>query len=132
MIKRKTIQCALVLETVRRLKRHVTADEVFEEISKGHPNIGRGTVYRNLQRLSEQGEIRKIEVPEGADCYDYLLPPHYHIRCIKCGKMLDVDMPYINNLEGNVKDLHGFSEVSHDIMFKGICSDCLERDSEKK
>ena len=127
MIKRKTIQCALVLETVRRLRRHVTADEVFEEISKEHPNIGRGTVYRNLQRLCEQGEIRKIEVPEGADCYDHILPPHYHIRCIKCGKMFDVDMPYINNLEENVKDLHGFTEVSHDIMFKGICSDCLKR-----
>ncbi len=32
MIQRKTIQCALVLETVRKLRRHVTADEVFDEL----------------------------------------------------------------------------------------------------
>lgn len=124
MTERKTIQCALVLETVKKLKRHVTADEVFEEIVKEYPNIGRGTVYRNLQRLSEKGEIRKIEVPEGADCYDHILQPHYHIRCTKCGEMFDVDMPYIKNLEENVKDFHGFSEVSYDIIFKGICPTC--------
>ena len=124
MIQRKTIQNTLVLETVKKLQRHVTADEVFEEIVKEYPSIGRGTVYRNLQRLCEQGEIRKVEVPEGADYYDIILKPHYHIRCVKCGKMFDVDMPYIDNLETSVKDFHGFSEVSHDIMFKGICADC--------
>lgn len=124
MIQRKTIQCSLVLETVRKLQRHVTADEVFEEIAKTHPNIGRGTVYRNLQRLSENGDIRKVEVPEGADCYDYILKPHYHIRCVKCGKVFDVDVPYIGDLEKNVEDFHGFTEISHDIMFKGICPAC--------
>lgn len=127
IIHRKTIQCALVLETVKKLNRHVTADEVFYEITKEHPNIGRGTVYRNLQRLCETGELRKIEVPEGADCYDRILTPHYHIRCSVCGKMFDVDMPYIEGLESNVKDMHGFSEVSHDIMFKGICPSCRDK-----
>lgn len=124
MIQRKTIQRALVLETVKQLQRHVTADEVFAEIAKEHPNIGRGTVYRNLQRLCEKGEIRKIEVPEGADRYDHILQPHYHIRCVKCGKMFDVDMPYMHDLEDRAEDFHGFSEVSHDILFKGICPAC--------
>ena len=122
--KRKTIQCAKVLDTVKKLQRHVTADEVFAYISKEYPNIGRGTVYRNLQRLSEEGAIRKIEIPEGADRYDYIVEPHYHIRCISCGKIMDVNMPYIKEPELNVKDLHGFTEVSHDIIFKGICPEC--------
>lgn len=127
MIHRKTIQNALVLDTVKKLHRHVTADEVFEEIVKDHPNIGRETVYRNLQKLSETGEIRKVEVTEGADCYDFIVQSHYHIRCTKCGKVFDVDMPYIKDLEDKVKDFHGFSEVSHDIMFKGICPACREK-----
>lgn len=127
MLQRKTIQCKLVLDTVKKLRCHVTADEVFNEIKKNYPNIGRGTVYRNLQRLCDKGEIRKVEVPEGADCYDHILHPHYHIRCISCGRMFDVDMPYINNLEDNIKDLNGFSQISHDIIFKGICSDCHKK-----
>lgn len=127
MIQRKTIQCALVLETVKKLNSHVTADEVYNEVTKVHPNIGRGTVYRNLQRLCEKGDIRKVEVPEGADCYDSVLTPHYHIRCSVCGEMFDVEMPYIEDLESKVKDFHGFTEVSHDIIFKGICPSCREK-----
>lgn len=124
MIQRRTIQCTLVLEAVRKLKNHVTADEVFEEIVKEHPNIGRGTVYRNLQRLCEEGAIRKVEVPEGADRYDHICQNHYHIRCIKCGRLFDLDMPYIENLESRAHDLHGFAQISHDILFKGICPAC--------
>lgn len=124
MIQRRTIQCALVLDVVRRLKNHVTADEVFEEIVKEHPTIGRGTVYRNLQRLCEEGAIRRVEVPEGADRYDHICQNHYHIRCIKCGRLFDMDMPYLEDLEAKANDLHGFTQISHDILFKGICPAC--------
>ena len=124
MIQRKTIQLELVAETVRKLKSHATADEVYEEIIKEYPNIGRGTVYRNLQRLSEEGEIRKVEVPDGADRYDHILKDHYHIRCLKCGRVFDADIPYMQSLEKNIKDAGGFVLLGHDIIFKGICVEC--------
>ena len=60
MIQRHTIQCALVLEAVDSLRDHATAEEVFEAVAKEHPHIGRGTVYRNLQKLAEAGEIQKV------------------------------------------------------------------------
>lgn len=124
---RNTIQCSLVLEAVNKLKCHATADEIYDEISKNHPSIGRATVYRNLQRLSDLGKIRKIEVPEGADRYDHICHDHYHIRCIKCGKIFDVDMPYLAGLENSAKNLQDFSLVGHDIMFKGICPECHKK-----
>ena len=60
MIKRNTIQRSLVLETVNKLKCHATADEIYEDIVKEHPNVSRATVYRNLNLLSEIGYIRKM------------------------------------------------------------------------
>ena len=93
-MKRNTIQSSLVLETVRKLQCHATADEVYSEIIKTYPTISRGTVYRNLQRLCETGEIRKREIPDGADRFDHLCDDHYHIRCVKCGRVFDVDMEY--------------------------------------
>ena len=53
MVKRQTIQYALVSETVKKMRKHASADEIYNAIAKDHPTIGRGTVYRNLQRLSE-------------------------------------------------------------------------------
>lgn len=125
--KRNTIQCALVLEAVKQLHSHATADEVYDLVSKEYPNIGKATVYRNLQRLSELGQIRKIEVPEGADRYDHICTNHYHIRCVKCGRVFDVDMPYMAELEKSAKNLQGFQSVGHDIMFRGVCPDCQEQ-----
>lgn len=127
MIQRHTIQCALVLEAVNQLHDHATADEIYEAIAREHPHIGRGTVYRNLQRLAEAGEILKVEVPGGADRYDHLTYKHYHVKCTKCGRVFDVDMPYEPNLADKIGDKHGFLLTGHTIMFMGVCPDCQKK-----
>lgn len=124
MIQRNTTQRALVLETVKDLRCHATADEVYDNIVKKLPNISRGTVYRNLNLLSEMGEIRKVEMTIGADRFDHVCNEHYHAICLKCGRVFDVEMKYINDLDKNIKDTHGFEIKSHDIIFKGICHEC--------
>ncbi|RGY96276.1 transcriptional repressor [Clostridium sp. AM58-1XD] len=124
MIKRNTIQCSLVLDAVNKLRCHATADEIYDAIVKDYPTIGRGTVYRNLQRLTEAGKIRKIEVPGGPDRYDHQCHDHYHIICIQCGRLFDVDMEYFTDLEKSIRDTHGFQFTGHDIIFKGICPEC--------
>lgn len=126
MIKRNTIQSTLVLETVRKLQCHATADEVYHEIMKDYPTISRGTVYRNLQRLCEMGAIRKWEIPGGADRFDHLCHDHYHVRCVSCGRVFDVDMDYIPNLEKSIRDAHGFTFIGYDIVFNGICPECQD------
>ena len=124
MIRRNTIQKDMVLGTVRKLKRHLTADEVYEHIKKDHPTIGKGTVYRNLGILAEDGSIRKVEVPDGPDRFDFTLKNHYHVRCVECGNVSDVDMDEIPHLEEKIRDTHGMKFLGYDIFFKGICPDC--------
>ncbi len=124
MVRRHTIQCTLVLEAVNKLQCHATADEIYHALVKEHPNISKGTVYRNLQRLCEMGDIRKREIPGEADRYDHMCSDHYHAKCVKCGHIFDVDMEYIADMEKSIKDTHGFVFTGHDIVFKGICSEC--------
>lgn len=124
MNKRNTVQRALVLEAIKELQCHPTADEVYNYIVKKYPDISRGTVYRNLNLLSEIGEIRKREIPAGADRYDHMCHDHYHAKCLKCGRVFDVDMAFITDLERSIQDTHGFQFTGHDIVFKGICPEC--------
>lgn len=124
MIQRNTIQCALVYEAVNALRCHATADEVYDEILKRSTAISRGTVYRNLNRLAQAGQIRKVEIPGGADRFDHRCDEHYHARCERCGRVLDVDMAPIADIEQRIVDAHGFSFTGCDIVFKGICPDC--------
>ena len=124
MIRRNTIQHALVLEAVHKLHRHATADEIYDQLATEHPTISRATVYRNLQRLCESGELRKREIPGGADRFDLLCSDHYHIRCEKCGRVFDVEMDYIADMDRHIKDLRGFTLTGHDIVFRGVCPEC--------
>ena len=93
--RRNTIQKDLVRNTVYEMRRHVTANEVYEFIKEAYPTIGKGTVYRNLDILVEEGALRKVEVPDGSNRFDFTLKNHYHVRCIKCGEIFDVDMDQI-------------------------------------
>lgn len=124
MIKRNTVQRAIVLETVRRLQCHATADEIYADIIQSSPTISRATVYRNLQQLCEAGEIRKVEVPGSPDRFDHFTDEHYHASCSLCGKVIDVDIECKNDIISEVRNSHGFVLTGHDIIFRGICPDC--------
>ena len=124
MPERNTIQRSLVLAAVHCLHCHATADEIYDAIAKEHPSISRGTVYRNLNRLVEAGQIRRVEIPGEADRYDHICEEHYHVQCVVCRRIFDVDMERLPAPETHIKDAHGFSFVGHDLIFKGICPDC--------
>lgn len=121
---RNTIQRALVLEAVCSLRNHPTSADVYEVVRTRHPNISRATVYRNLNVLVNRGEVLRVEVPNGADRFDFNNTPHYHALCRVCGRVSDVDMPYQRDLAALVTDAHGFSIEGHHIIFEGTCVNC--------
>lgn len=124
MIRRNTIQRAIVLEAVNKLKCHATADEVYNEIIMEHPSISKATVYRNLNLLSDMGEIRRLETPGSADRFDHITGNHCHVKCTVCGRVYDVDMEYVSGLESGIRDTHGFDFAGYDIIFHGVCPEC--------
>lgn len=132
LIRRNTIQCSVVLAAVQKMQNHPTADEVYDEVSKEHPSISRGTVYRNLNRLDETGQIHKLNVPGGPEHFDHCCHGHYHVKCEKCGKVFDVDMPFIPDLDKNIRNKHGFDFTGCDIIFRGICPDCKKKEAGRK
>jgi len=108
----------MVLDAVNEMHRHVTADQIYTFVKEKYPSIGRGTVYRNLGILVEEGKVRKVEVPDGSDRFDFTLENHYHVECVKCGEIFDVDMDVISELEKRIRDTHGMKYISHDIFLR--------------
>lgn len=124
MTQRNTIQRTLVLDAARQLHNHATAEEIYQSVVKLHPSVSRATVYRNLSRLVDDGEIRRLEIPNEPDRFDHLCHQHYHVKCVKCQRIFDVDMEYLGEIESKIKDSHGFDIVGHDLVFWGICPEC--------
>ena len=121
---RNTIQRTLVLEAVRSLHNHPTSADVYDVVRERHPTISRATVDRNLGGLANRGEVLRVEVPNGADRYDFLNRPHYHAKCRVCGGVYDIDMPYQHDIASHVSDAHGFTIEHHEIIFEGVCARC--------
>ena len=123
-MKRKTVQNSVIFSTVNRLGNHPTAEEVYNEVVKDCPSVSRGTVYRNLNRLVQEGKIGKPDLPVEPERYDHRTLSHYHVKCDKCGRLFDVDMDRIPGLEKQIKNHNGFLFTDYDILFKGVCPDC--------
>ncbi len=121
---RMTIQKKIIKDAVMSCKNHPSAETIYNLIAKNHPNISKATVYRNLNMMAEAGEIRRVEIPDSPDRYDYINFPHYHIKCQICGKIFNVNMKYMDRLNRELQDKSGFEILEHSIVFKGICPDC--------
>ncbi len=129
---RNTMQRNLVLQTVRMLHHHPTAEEIYREAVQKYPNISKGTVYRNLNFLADRGDIVKVEVPGGADRFDFNLAKHYHVRCRRCGNVYDIEIPSLDSIMDMVHETHGVQLERIHIMFTGICQNCREEHRPQK
>ncbi len=108
-------------------KDHPTADAIYANVRKTFPNISLGTIYRNLQLLTDLGEIRKINVGDGVDHFDGDTSPHYHFICKECNSVIDLQM---QNIDG-IKDIAatGFDGqiAGHITYFYGVCGNCCKK-----
>lgn len=121
--KRKTIQRQLILDAVKELDIHSTAEQVYEHVVKQHPSISRATVYRNLGQMAETGELINIGNFYGAAHYDHNLHHHYHVICEECKRIFDVEGDF-SDIGKRIKGVKGFVITTCNISFKGLCPDC--------
>ncbi|MGI6752030.1 MAG: Fur family transcriptional regulator [Anaerovoracaceae bacterium] len=128
---RRTIQKTLIIAAVKKLE-HPTADEVYRSVEKKHPHISKGTVYRNLKAMVDEGRIRKIRLMDGPDNFDHIVYCHYHFICRKCKGIYDVGVPYQEELNIKVASRDGFLVEEHEIVFTGVCPKCNEANDKKE
>ena len=122
---RNTHQRKIILETVQEHRDHPSADQLYLEVRTKDPRISRGTVYRNLNVLSEEGQINHVRVP-GPDRYEGRTEFHYHMLCLRCGAVVDAPFSYDQKLDETAADASGYQIVRHRLFFEGLCPACQE------
>jgi Fur family transcriptional regulator, ferric uptake regulator len=120
-----TAQRRSILEKLRCVTTHPTADEIFLMVRKRLPRISLATIYRNLEKMSAEGFLRKIEVAGSKKRFDATVENHYHIRCMACGKVDDLHGIRFLDLESISRKLHGYKINGYRLEFTGICPRCI-------
>jgi Fe2+ or Zn2+ uptake regulation protein len=126
---RTTHQRTVILEEIRKVHTHPTADEVYEMVRKRLPRVSLGTVYRNLEILSTCGLIQKIGPVSSQMRFDGNARNHYHIRCIYCGRVEDAPIEMIDTIEQELRTASDYTILGHRLEFIGVCPACREKEN---
>lgn len=117
--RRMTNQRLKVLEHLNGMDDHPTAEQVYREVKKELPAITLATVYRNLNKLASDGDIRKLEINHEYR-FDSRSHSHIHIFCEKCGKIHDIiDDNIMNDISSKVGKKFKVWDVN--IIIRGSC-----------
>ena len=127
---RNTRQRQEVLKAVLESTEHPTADEIYLTLRENNPRISRGTVYRNLNVLSDNGEIQQIKAPN-ADRFDWKKEKHYHILCTLCDELTDASIPYQEDSDKVIAKETGYIIGQHQLIFEGTCPECQKQQPAK-
>jgi Fur family transcriptional regulator, ferric uptake regulator len=124
---RMTTQRRLILQELGKLTSHPTADDLYGKVRRLLPRISLGTVYRNLELLSQAGMILRLSAAGGQRRFDANTSQHYHIRCDRCGRVDDAALKVTNAFEKAMQKRCNYRVTGHWLEFTGICPSCLKR-----
>ena len=115
-----------LLEVVRGIKTHPTAEEVHRLVTRRAPGVSLGTVYRNLRMLVDAGLLGELPGPRAR--FDANIRAHHHFTCVRCGRIADVEAPvaepHSRALSKRVEARTGLAITHHRIDFFGHCREC--------
>ena len=121
---RITRQRKVILEGLKNTTSHPTAGEVYDMVRQELPRVSLGTVYRNLETLSRDGHILKLDLDEGQKRFDGRTDPHYHLRCLNCGRVLDINLDPQTEIVKKANRMNNCLVTGHKLEFTGLCPRC--------
>lgn len=124
----KTRQRELILNyLIENKNHHVIADDIAEHLS-----VGKSTVYRYLDKLVNDGIVRKYNIADGKSaCYQYCentdCHNHYHFKCNECGNLFHIECSHIDNMTQHIYKSHRFNVDLCKTVIYGICESCSKK-----
>lgn len=119
-----TRQRMAVYQALSRIPHHPTAEEVFLAVKKRLPRISLATVYKNLEALVQCGAAAKLTYGGDSARYDIRTDHHDHVRCLRCGKIWDIE-PRAGSSRVTPMELpKGFQVLECRVEFVGYCRSC--------
>ena len=102
-----------------------TAAELLEEAHSRRVGVGRATVFRALDLLTELNALERLDLPTGGHAYVACEPAHHHhVVCSRCGTTTDVGDCAMQTVAREVARRTGFEIESHRLELYGVCPDC--------
>ncbi len=109
-------------------------DNLVSLLEQNGMSVGKTTVYRHVQKLAEQGLVRKFVEPNGkCATFQYVgthddCSGHLHLKCTGCGKYIHLDCALMNSVNAHILSDHGFRVDNTRSLLFGLCEECLQKE----
>ena len=112
-----------ILELFQRSSaRHLSAEDVFRELTLKGQDIGLATVYRVLTQFEQAGLLSRSNFDNDKAVYELNDGEHHdHLVCLDCGQVKEFHDPEIERLQHEVARKNGFELVEHALSLYGHC-----------
>lgn len=113
---------------------HFAADELYAQVRKLDPKVGRVTVYRTLGVLVEAGLVEERQFRKDRVLYEHVVGHghHDHMVCIHCGRIHEFASPRIEAEQESAAEKARFSIYYHSHTLFGACRACSRKGAAAK
>ena len=107
--------------------RHMSIDDLCQQVRKINPRVGYATVYRTIKLLKDCELAEERHFADGQTRYENAESDeehHDHMICDKCGKIVEFSDERLEALQEEITAKLGFVLVRHRMELYGICRQC--------
>ena len=124
---RMTPQRVMILSVIEESNHHISAEEIYAQVTAKYPRVNISTVYRTLELLKRLGLIYEIDLGEGRTRYhSESKGHHHHLVCQKCGAVIDISESVLFPLQAVLLQAFNFSADLRHIAIFGLCENCRQ------
>ena len=122
---------AIVNSIIKNEGKHLTAEEIYDEVKRDCPEIGLATVYRTILLLEDLGIIYKLDLDDGCARFELAhegeTHRHHHLVCNVCGGVIEVEDDLLDEIEQKIQNSYNFAITDHSVKFFGVCDKCRDK-----
>ena len=114
-----------ILTVLFHAKKHLTPEEIYQEVKKINSTIGLATIYRTLAFLEKEEMVSSISFGSEGKKYELNRGEHHdHMICLKCGKIIEFFNEELERLQEEIAKKQDFKLITHQMNMYGICKEC--------
>lgn len=127
-----TTQRRAVLDVIAENEgKHLSSEEIYQQVKCKYPEIGLATIYRTLQLLEQIGVLSKLNFDDGCNRYEFAdknnKHKHHHLICLQCEKVIEFQEDLLEDLEKEILIRNNFLVSNHSVKFYGYCDECRKK-----
>ena len=115
-----------ILDILEAERGYITSADILEKVEQINPAIGRASIFRTLDLLTQLGIVRPTYIDTSLTPTYVMMHGghHHHVICTHCSRFIEFEDCGLESLTQNLEQSLNIQISGHLLEFYGICQSC--------